>query len=224
MYPMKNLLIVAMLASAHPALAADHHRHEAGSLPSATEACSCGSSKSMREECSLRNDAGGCVVAGGGKGRCDVWHCHPGADEAHKAPWSPGKAYPLAALPDARRPAAPGAADCRPSLPAGRYPGKVSPPAMYQLATCQEWVSEFHVDYPIKDKAADCSAPAPTLVTRCVAALDPASKLRRKSQDGEDCSCGEWTGTALESGPGPDKTVAKQVCTAYLCRPKRPKG
>lgn len=218
-----TLLLTAMTL-AMPCFAADHHRHEGGSLPSATEACSCGSAKSTREDCSLRNDTGGCVVAGAGKGRCEVWHCHPGAEEAHKAPWSAGKAVPLTPLPDASRPSAPGAADCRPSLPAGRFPGKVSPPAMYQLAHCQEWASEFHVDYPIKDKTADCSAPAPTLVTRCVATLDPAFKLRRKSQDGEDCSCAEWTGTALESGAGPDKAVAKQVCTAYLCRPKRLKG
>lgn len=215
---MKNLLCAVMLASA---AAADHHRHEGGSLPSAAEACSCGSAKSTRQDCSLRNDAGNCVIEGSGKGRCDVWHCHPGAEEAHKAAWSAGKAVPLTPLPDERRPAAPGAAECRPSLPAERFPGKVSPPAVYQLAHCQEWVSEFRVDYPIKAKKADCSAPVPTLVSRCVAALDPTFRLQRKSLGNEECTCAEWTGTALESGPGPNKTVAKQACTAFLCRPKR---
>lgn len=221
----KLMILLTVLYAGAPSNAAEHHRHEAGSLPAAAEACSCGSSRSTREECSIRNDAGDCVVEGAGKGRCDVWHCHPGADAAHKAPWTAGKTVPLAPLPDSRRPAAPGAADCRPSLPAGRFPGKVSPPSVSQLAYCQEWVSEFHVDYPIKNKTADCSAPIATLVTRCVATLDPAFRLQPKSLDGEECSCAEWTGTALEAGPGLlHKTVAKQVCTAQLCRPKRPKG
>ena len=218
---MKNLLLAATLVYGPSAFAADHHRHSAGSLPAGEEACSCGETRKVREDCSLRNDAGGCVVEGAGKGRCVVWHCHPGAEEAHKAPWSAGKAVPLSPLPDERRPAAPGAADCRPSLPAERFPGTVSPPSISQLAHCQEWASEFRVDYPIKAMKADCSAPVPTLVTRCVAALDPAFRLQRQSLDKEECSCAEWTGTALRSGPGPEKTVAKQVCTAYLCHPKR---
>lgn len=216
-----QLLLAVLLSAGTASAGSGHHVHKSGDLPAAAEACSCGSSKSTREECSIRNDAGGCVVEGAENGHCEVWHCHPGADEAHKAPWSPGKAVALAPLPDSRPPVAPGAAECRPSLPAERFPGTVSPPAVYQLARCQEWVSEFRIDYPIKDMKADCSAPVPTLVTRCVAALDPASRLQRQSQDKEDCSCAEWTGTALQSGPGPNKTVAKEVCTAFLCRPKR---
>lgn len=221
---MRNLLLAASLACAPSAFAADHHRHEGGSLPSAAEACSCGSAKSTRSDCSMRNDEGACVVDGAGTGRCEVWHCHPGTEDAHKAPWSPGKAVLLAPLPDERGFIAPGAGDCQTSLPATRWPGKVSPPAIHQIAHCQEWASEFRVHYPIKDKKADCSAPVPTLLTRCTAVLDPAFRLRRKSQDTEQCSCAEWTGTAVPSEPGLNRTVAHQVCTAYLCRPKNTKA
>ena len=74
-------MLAALLLTTCGASAAEtggHHRHEEGSLPAASESCSCGKASSSQ-----------------GTWKCLTWHCHPGEAEAHKAPWKPGKAVEL---------------------------------------------------------------------------------------------------------------------------------
>lgn len=215
-------LLALVLRSAVPLTHAGpdgHHRHEAGFLPAAGELCSCGESRVRQSDCALKNSEGRCVLPAGRGGKCTAWHCHPGADEAHKARETPGKAVPLASLPETAPAAPAGAEACKPRLSAARFPFELKGPSPSEIPGCQEWAAGARVDYPAVDGKADCSRPAPTLVTRCTTVLDPAYRLRREAAKGQDCSCAEWTAVAHPTPEGAGGVSQTSSCTAYICRP-----
>lgn len=217
-------LLLAVSTFATPAFAAGsegHHTHEEDSLPAGSELCSCGQSVVTRSDCLLENSAGACILSTEKGGECKSWHCHPGEAEAHKAPWRPGKAVALDALPEEKRAVPPGAESCKPEIPEQEFPHPLHGPSPSDLQGCLRWTAETRVDYPAADGKADCSRPAPTLVTRCAAALDPLFRLSRANAKDQECHCGEWTAVAKPIKEGERGVSQTSTCTAFLCRPRR---
>lgn len=216
-------LFLAFFALTAPAAADSkgHHSHTEGSLPAGSELCSCASSVITRSDCALENSAGVCILSVEKGGECKTWHCHPGEADAHNAPWRPGEASPLKALPQDKPTVPPGAASCRPEIPEREFPYPLDGPSLSGLQGCFRWTAASRVDYPAVDGKADCSRPAPTLVTRCAATLDPLYRLSRTVIKDQECNCGEWTAIAKPFKGGRDDVSQTSTCTAYLCRPKR---
>lgn len=208
-------------AAVPAAAGSDHHVHEAPEFPSAAEECVCGSSSVKKTGCVLEDADGACVLDGEFGGRCMSWHCHPGAADAHKAPWKPGKPIALKPLPAEKRVAPPGSDACKPAARPGDFPYPLHGPTPGNLTHCQEWAGQGRVDYPEADGKADCTRPIPILVTRCTATLDPSLTLSRTDVKDADCRCGEWTATARPTGAGESEVAQTSTCTAYLCRLKR---
>lgn len=216
-----TILLTVLLAAGPASAGSGHHVHESGELPAAAELCSCGSATIRKSTCVLGNAAGTCLLFGERGGSCTQWHCHPGQEEAHKAPWKPGKKVALKPLPQTAPAAPAGAASCKPEPTEASFPRELEGPGVSDLAGCLDWVGTSRVDYPSVDGKADCAHPAPTLVTRCTATLDPAYRLTRTYDKSADCSCAEWTAVAQAMDKDGSGTTQTSSCSAYICRPKR---